>query len=147
MIELEEEPATQYQCPRCKTGILTPLVSEEHETEISEHYVCNQCKHHANIPAKQIIACQLLSSLFGGIITAYLFLEEMQTLVTYIQFDISTSLTKVVALLLVSLLFLLGFAYILYVGLQGIKKRNRYLARSVKFSHPATPTESNQATD
>ncbi|OZG73868.1 hypothetical protein BTA51_08760 [Hahella sp. CCB-MM4] len=134
---------TKYLCRKCKKGVLKPIVVDEHETELSELFICSHCHHKAKIPAAMIVFSQIVSSLAGGLVTAYLFIEQLSILVTSIQFGIDANLTKNVSLLIISLLFLLGFGYTLFIGFQGFSRRQIYLNSDLQVEdHPQSPNSS-----
>ncbi|MBU6952526.1 MULTISPECIES: hypothetical protein [unclassified Hahella] len=118
---------SSYRCRKCKNGILIAAVQGHNETELTETYECDACGHVAVIPSRMIICSQMVTSFIGGLITAYLFIEQLSIFVTVVQFNIERNLTQNIVLLVVSLLFLAGFGYTLYTGMQGLAKRKFYL--------------------
>ncbi|WP_020409517.1 hypothetical protein [Hahella ganghwensis] len=131
----------RYRCRKCKQGILKPIIVDDHETELSESFICSRCHHKAKIPAAMIVFSQMLSSLAGGVVTAYLFIEQLSILVTSIQFGIDANLTKNISLLIISLLFLLGFGYTFFIGLQGFSRRQLYLSADLRVDDHTTAPE------
>ncbi len=133
---------SKYCCPKCRQGVLRPVVLDEHETELSETFICSNCQHQAKIPAAMIIFSQVLTSVVGGVVTAYLFIEQLSAFVTIIQFGIDANLTKNVSLLIIALLFLIGFGYTLFIGLQGFARRQLYLNAGHCITKVTDPTDS-----
>ena len=136
---------SKYRCRKCRQGVLKPVILDEHETELSETFICSHCQHKAKIPAAMIVFSQILTSIVGGVVTAYLFIEQLSVFVTTIQFGIDANLTKNVSLLIIAFLFLIGFGYTLFVGLQGFARRQLYLNASFRIEKTAEPTDSTSA--
>ena len=112
-------------CKKCSRGLMFPVI-EEGEAEYTENYQCNNCGHVATIPSVLIIVSQLFTGIVGGLFSLVLFIEELETLMTAFQFNISVSIATDMALLSIALIFIAGFTFTVFRAVRDIRKRKSY---------------------
>jgi len=124
---LEQEPSlkvSQYKCTQCLSGHMIPI-TEEGESDYTEHYSCNQCVHRDTIPTLVIIISQMLSSLVGVSVCLHLAMIHSSQLITLSAQD-GTLVAQQSLLILTSCLFIIGFLYVMYQSVTGALHRHQY---------------------
>ncbi len=96
------------------------------EPEYTDIFACDQCKHQATIPSLVIIFSQISSAVVGGMLSAYLFIQQLSKVLTAFQFNTIDNLSENISLMLIAALFLLGFGYTFYRAVVGISRRKKY---------------------
>ncbi len=102
--------------------------AQETEPEYTEKFQCTECGHTAIIPSMTIIVSQFFSGLIGGLITLFLFIEELSSLMKAFQFNVTEGMTRNVFLVSISTLFIFGFTFILYRAYRDYQIRRLYRA-------------------
>lgn len=105
---------------------MTPLAGEG-EPEYSEQYACVHCGFHDTIPALAIITSQFITALLGIAVSVYLTLDSASILFSATTPGSTAAVAEESALITISVLFALGFIYVLHQALSGFLKRRAYL--------------------
>ncbi|PID44841.1 MAG: hypothetical protein CSB48_00560 [Proteobacteria bacterium] len=101
-------------------------VFRESEPEYTENYQCTECGNSAIIPSLTIVSSQILTAIIGGVVTVFLFFEELARLLTAFQFNISEGMARHIFLVSTATLFIAGFVFILYRACRDLQTRKRY---------------------
>jgi uncharacterized membrane protein len=93
---------------------------QEGEPEYTDNFLCVKCHFHDSIPTNSIIGGQLITSTLGLLICLYLFFDHV--------FASNTdNSVENIAMGMVVLGFSIGFGYVFFKALSGIKHRKAYL--------------------
>ena len=114
-----------FTCTKCKQGKMNPL-HQEGEPEYTDIFVCDKCDHTATIPSLVIIFTQFISAIAGGVVSVYLFFQQLSKTLTAFQFNTTDQLSGDIVLMVVAALFICGFGYTLFRAFIGVNRRRKY---------------------
>jgi hypothetical protein len=119
--------SSPYRCIKCGEGVMIPAV-QEGEPDYTDNFLCVKCHFHDSIPTNSIIGGQILTGSLGMLICLYLLLD-------YVFGSKTANSIESLAMGMIVLGFAIGFGYVFFRALSGIKHRKAYMLNRAKTSH------------